>query len=58
MAKAELKTKKTTKSVSAFLNAIEDEQKRKDAKQLHKLFEEVTGWKGKLWGDSIVGYGD
>ncbi len=58
MAKADLKTKKTKQSVSAFLNAIEDEQKRSDAKKLAKLFEEVTGWKGKLWGDSIVGYGD
>ena len=52
-----LKTKKTTQSVSAFLNAIEDLQLRKDCKQLKSIFEDATGVKGKMWGDSIVGYG-
>jgi hypothetical protein len=54
---AELKTQPTKASVTAFLNAIPDEQKRKDSKQLAKLFHEVTGEKPVLWGTSIVGYG-
>ena len=54
---AELKTKPTKASVSAFLNAIEDEQKRKDSKQLAKLMQEVTGYKPVMWGSGIVGYG-
>lgn len=57
MARAELKTKKTKRSVSAFLNAVEDEQKRKDAKALDKIFREITGKKPAMWGSSIVGYG-
>jgi len=56
--KAELKTKKTTQSVSAFLNSIEDIQQKKDAKVLAKLFTDITCWKPKMWGTSIVGYGD
>lgn len=53
----EIKTKANKGSVAAFLNGIEDPQKRKDAKTLNTLFKEVTGEKPKMWGDSIVGYG-
>lgn len=56
MSKYEHKTKKTKQSVSAFLNAIEDPQKRKDAKALHQLHREVTGKRAAMWGSSIVGY--
>jgi hypothetical protein len=52
------KTKKTTKSVSAYIAAIKDEQKRADAKKLLALMKEVTGMKPALWGDSIVGFGE
>ncbi|MFA6024777.1 MAG: DUF1801 domain-containing protein [Candidatus Gracilibacteria bacterium] len=54
---AELKTQKTTASVSAFLNTIEDEEKRKDCQELVKIFEEVTKEKPAMWGSSIVGFG-
>ena len=54
---AELKTQRTKASVSAFLNAIEDPDKRRDAKAVHKLMKEVTGAKPAMWGPSIVGYG-
>ena len=54
---AELKTKPTKASVTEFLDSIKDEQKRKDSKQLAKLFKEVTGHKPVMWGPSIVGYG-
>jgi hypothetical protein len=55
---AELKTKKTTQSVSTFLNQISVEQKRKDSFTLLQLMEEATKLKGKMWGTSIVGFGD
>ena len=42
MAKAELKTRKNRKSVTAFLSGIEDEQRRKDAKAVHKIMREVN----------------
>lgn len=54
---ADLKTKKTKASVSKFIAAVEDDEKRKDSKTLLKLFTEVTGEKAALWGDSIVGFG-
>ena len=57
MAQTKNKTVPTKKSVHAFLNAIEDPQKRKDAKALAKLIKEVTGEKPVMWGEGIVGYG-
>ena len=54
---AELKTKKTTASVAAFLAAVEDEEKRKDCQELLKIFEKVTGEKPAMWGTSIIGFG-
>ena len=54
---AEPKTQKTDASVSAFLNKIEDPQKRSDAKAIAKLMGEITGLKPSLWGGTIVGYG-
>jgi hypothetical protein len=54
---AELKTQKTKASVAAFLNAIEDDQMRKDCKVVAKLMQEVTGEKPAMWGASIVGFG-
>ena len=58
MAKNVLKTRKNTKSVSAFLNAVKDEQKRKDSKAIHKMMTKATGKRAKMWGSSIVGYGE
>jgi len=55
---AELKTKKTAQSVDSFLMQIPVEQKRKDAYVLLKLMEEATKAKGKMWGTSIIGFGD
>lgn len=54
---AENKTKPTKVSVTGFLNSIEPEQKRKDAKVIAKIMREVTGNRAKMWGPSIVGYG-
>jgi hypothetical protein len=54
---AELKTKVNDASVKDFLNAVPEEQKRKDSFALIKIFEEVTGEKPKMWGTSIVGFG-
>jgi len=57
MVKTELKTKKNTKSVAAFIDSIDDVQKLKDSKKLNTLFKKITGEKAVMWGDSIVGYG-
>jgi hypothetical protein len=54
---AENKTKLTGESVKKFLEAIEDEGRRKDCYAVAKLMEEATGEKPKMWGTSIVGFG-
>jgi hypothetical protein len=54
---AELKTKKTAKSVSAFLTAIEDDQIRKDSKTVAALMQKVTKAKPAMWGTNLVGFG-
>jgi hypothetical protein len=55
---AELKTKPTKLSVSKFIDGIQDEQQRKDAKALVQLMKGITGSEAKMWGSSIVGFGD
>ncbi len=52
----EAKTKPTALSVTAYLNAIEDDTRRKDCKELAKLMGRVSACKPKLWGGSIVGF--
>lgn len=55
---AELKTKPGPESVSAFLETVKDEQKRKDSFTLLQIFKDVLGEEPRLWGGSIVGFGD
>lgn len=57
MAKYELKTKVTDASVTAFLDAVEPEQKRLDAFEILDIMKEVTGDEPKMWGPSIIGFG-
>lgn len=54
---AELKTRPTDKSVTAFLNNIADEQKRQDCFAILGMMQQATGAAAKMWGDSIVGFG-
>lgn len=54
---AELKTKKTKASVSGFINAIADPERRRDCRTLAALMKKVSGDSGAMWGESIVGYG-
>lgn len=55
---AELKTKKTDADVTEFINSFADtEQKRKDSFDLLKLMREFTGFEPKMWGASMIGFG-
>jgi hypothetical protein len=58
MAKAELKTKPTGKSVEAFLKGLDNEKRMKDSLRALALMKKATGEKPKMWGDAIVGFGD
>ncbi len=55
---AENKTKPTPQKVSEFIAGIEDKVKRDDCRELMKLMSEITGKRAKMWGPSIVGYGN
>src|SRR5262245_15040472 len=55
---AEIKTKPTNSSVEEFIAKVPDEQKRKDSIELIKLMEKASKEKPKMWGTSIIGFGD
>lgn len=54
---AEPKTKRTGASVTAFLDTVENETRRADAKVVLKLMKAATGEKAEMWGPSIIGFG-
>ncbi len=54
----EQKLKPTTQSVDAFIDAVPDPIKRKDAKTLLNIFKKVTGLTPVLWSHSMIGFGD
>lgn len=56
--KVDMKTKPTRESVTAFINSVENETRRKDAKALLTMMKKVTGEKPKMWGPSIIGFGE
>lgn len=51
------KTTRTKASVDDFINAIDHDRKREEARTLLALFERVTGEPPKMWGPSIIGFG-
>ena len=51
------KTVKTDASVDEFIASIAHPTRRQDAAVLVDLFSKVTGYAPKMWGDSIVGFG-
>ena len=53
----ELKTKPSNKSVTEFLNNVENQRKRDDSFKILKIMREITQEEPVLWGDSIVGFG-
>ena|SRR6185295_8552604 len=55
---AQIKTKETKESVKGFLDKVENEQKRKDCATIIKLMEKATNDKPKMWGTSIIGFGN
>ncbi|MEW6743484.1 MAG: DUF1801 domain-containing protein [Planctomycetota bacterium] len=55
---AEMKTKPTGASVEAFLDRLTDEARREDCYALLKIMQQATKARPKMWGPSIVGFGD
>jgi Domain of unknown function (DU1801) len=55
---AVLKTRPRTASVAAFLGAIKDDVRRKDSRTVAAIMRRATKARPRLWGSSIVGFGD
>ena len=55
---AEIKTKENSASVDDFINSIPDEQKRNDCQLILKMMEKSTKDKPKMWGSSMIGFGN
>ncbi|MEZ4691242.1 MAG: DUF1801 domain-containing protein [Ignavibacteria bacterium] len=54
----EIKTKPTSASVEDFINNVKDEQKRKDSFVILEMMKKATGEEPKIWGSSIIGFGN
>lgn len=55
---AENKTQPNNQSVEAFIEQIALPQRREDSKIVAALMEKITQNPPKMWGESIVGFGD
>jgi hypothetical protein len=55
---AELKTKQNELYVENYINAIMDQQRQADCRIIIDLMKKITGDEPKMWGDSIVGFGN
>lgn len=52
------KTRPTGAGVDTFLDAVENERRREDARTVKAMMERITGWEPRMWGPSIVGFGE
>jgi hypothetical protein len=52
------KTKPTPVSVEDYIAGVEPASRREDAPVLDALFRRVTGQMPRMWGPSIIGYGE
>ena len=55
---AELKTKVNNASVDKFIKSVKDEQIREDCFKIVDIMQKATKAEPKIWGTSIVGFGD
>ncbi|MBB6236117.1 hypothetical protein HDC90_000723 [Pedobacter sp. AK013] len=54
---AQNKTTENDLRVLAFLNTIPEENKRADCFNLSDILSQTTGFKAKMWGNAIIGFG-
>lgn len=58
MANADIKTKKTKASVETFLHKVENQKRKDDSFVVLDLMKKITKEEPKMWGPSIIGFGD
>ncbi len=57
MPKKTLVNAETKESVTTFINAVENPQRRADSKILLSVLEGITKHKPKMWGKNLIGFG-
>jgi hypothetical protein len=55
--KAAAKTVENEGSVSDFINAVPDDQKKMDSLKIIGMMKKASGYEPKMWGPAIVGFG-
>ncbi len=55
---AENKTKKTDVNPQSYIDAIKKDDRRADCQKILEMMAEITGWEPKMWGATIVGFGE
>lgn len=58
MAKANNKTVKTKESPEKYIAAIKPDTRQTDIRVIHNMMSDMTGWEPKMWGATIVGFGE
>lgn len=58
MPKSTNKTKPTTKTPASFIAGLKDPEQQRDARALVKLMQAVSGAKPRMWGPSMIGFGE
>ena len=53
----ETKTKVTDRTVNDFIEEVDDPRRREEARQIDAMFRRVTGEEPRMWGPSMIGYG-
>ena len=57
MASSAPKTRPTGASVAAFIDAVPDERRRADCREVGLMMQTASGAPSEMWGPSIVGFG-
>lgn len=55
---AENKTKEHDGDVEAFLESVAHDMRRSDALLVNQLMQRISGYPAKMWGATMVGYGN
>lgn len=58
MADAANKTVATDADVEAYITGLEPDRRREEAQALLALYERVTGEPARMWGPSMIGFGE
>lgn len=52
-----IKTTVNDASVIDFINSVDNETRREDGMKLLEFYSDITGQKAKMWGPSMIGFG-